>query len=655
MAFLKNLRLTIQIASIGALALIGFAVIGTVYFTSSLQQAAIQDTQFSETQGVRAVEAAKYGFLDARRQEKDFLARLDMKYAEAHKTVVAAVLPHFDELKTIHAEPDEQALIDEMRVGLLAYAEQFNEVVGMWQRIGLTPNDGLRGALRKAVGEVEVKLAEFDDQRLTSIMLLMRRHEKDFMLRRDMKYDTRHNEAMVEFDKQLAASTIVPADEKPNIEATLDAYMKEFDAVVALLLEEIEDKKVMSDRFAEVTPKLEFLANKGSEDASIATTELRQNTDATFQFIMIIMAMITVVVAVLATLIGRGISAPIGTMTGAMTRLADGDLEIHVPAQERTNEIGKMAKAVQVFKENAIRVKEMEAEQEAAEKRAEEEKRAAMNQIADEFQASVGGVVHNVSAAATQMQTTAQSMSSTSEETSRQATAVAAAAEQASANVQTVASAAEELSASIGEIGRQVSKSTEVAARAVTAAHSTDTKVQGLADAAQRIGEVVALINDIADQTNLLALNATIEAARAGDAGKGFAVVASEVKNLANQTAKATEEISTQISGVQSATGEAVVAIKEIGTTIGEVNEIAATIASAVEEQGAATQEIARNVEQAAAGTEDVTSNIGGVNQAASETGAASSQVLSAAGELGQQAEDLRTEVDKFLGNIKAA
>ena len=291
----------------------------------------------------------------------------------------------------------------------------------------------------------------------------------------------------------------------------------------------------------------------------------------------------------------------------------------------------------------------------AEQERLQEEKHATMNKMADDFQSSVGGIVETVASASTQMQSTARSMSATAEETSCQSTAVAAAAEQASANVQTVASATEELSSSISEIGRQVSQSSQIAARAVKDAKHTDTQIQGLAEAASKIGEVVSIITDIADQTNLLALNATIEAARAGDAGKGFAVVASEVKNLANQTAKATEEIGAQIGSIQSATEDAVSAIQGIGKTIGEIDEIATTIASAVEEQGAATKEIARNVEQAAVGTEDVTTNIGGVNQAANETGAASSQVLSAAGELSEQAESLRTEVEKFLGDIKAA
>ena len=273
--------------------------------------------------------------------------------------------------------------------------------------------------------------------------------------------------------------------------------------------------------------------------------------------------------------------------------------------------------------------------------------------VADDFERNMKQVVDTVAAAATELQSTAKGMETTAHATSQQATTVAAAAEEASSNVQTVASAAEELSSSISEISRQVAQSTHIAGAAVAEVDNANEKVQGLAEAAQKIGEVVALITDIADQTNLLALNATIEAARAGEAGKGFAVVASEVKNLANATAKATEEISAQIGGIQTATQDAVAAIGSIGGTIAKMNEIASAIAAAVEEQGAATQEIARNVEQAAAGTQDVSSNIILVTQAANETGHSAGDVLSASGELAKQAEILGTEMDNFVVEMR--
>jgi methyl-accepting chemotaxis protein len=349
-----------------------------------------------------------------------------------------------------------------------------------------------------------------------------------------------------------------------------------------------------------------------------------------------------------------GVTRPIAGMTAAMARLANRDWTTEVPALGRKDEIGAMAKAVSVFKENGIANDRMQEEQ-----RKEQETKArraeALAAAVGDFEKAASSIVKTVSSASTELQSAAQSLSSTAEEGSRQATAVAAASEQASSNVQTVATAGEELSSSIAEIGRQVTQSTRIAGHAVEQAEKTDAKIQGLADAAVKIGEVVNLINDIAAQTNLLALNATIEAARAGEAGKGFAVVASEVKSLANQTARATEEIGQQISGIQGATKESVEAIKVIGKTIAEVNEIATTIASAVEEQGAATQEIARNVQQAARGTQEVSSNIAGVTQAAGETGAAASQVLGASKELAQQSEMLRQQVETFLARVRAA
>jgi methyl-accepting chemotaxis protein len=338
-----------------------------------------------------------------------------------------------------------------------------------------------------------------------------------------------------------------------------------------------------------------------------------------------------------------------------MERLASGDKTIEVVGAARRDEIGGMAKAVQVFKDNAIAMDKLRAEQEDLKRQAEIEKRRALHKLADDFEASISGVVTVVSTAAAEMQSTAQSMSATAEETSRQSLSVASAAEQASVNVQTVASAAEELSASIGEIGRQVSQASEIAGKAAEDSRRTDEAVQGLTESAQKIGEVVKLIQEIAGQTNLLALNATIEAARAGEAGKGFSVVASEVKSLANQTAKATDEIRAQIGAIQDRTRTTVEVIHGIRRTIEDINGISATIASAVEEQGAATQEIARNVQQAAAGTGQVSENISGVTSAAGETGAAATQVLGSASELAQQSETLRAEVHKFLATIRAA
>ncbi len=353
--------------------------------------------------------------------------------------------------------------------------------------------------------------------------------------------------------------------------------------------------------------------------------------------------------------IARSVSGPVGRMTQVMDRLAHGDTGVAIEGTARGDELGAMARAVQVFKDNAIEKVRLEVEQEEAKRRAEAERKASFAALADRFEAEVKGVVDGVASSATEMQASSGALSAVAEQTSQQASNVASAAEQATSSVQTVAAAAEELSASITEISRQVSQSAAIANRAADEANRTNVTVEGLATAAQRIGDVVKLINDIAGQTNLLALNATIEAARAGEAGKGFAVVAQEVKSLANQTAKATDEIAAQINAIQGATGDAVGAIQGIARTIGEINEIATGIASAVEEQGAATSEIARNVQDAARGTAQVSSNIAGVNRAAGEAGSAATQVSSASGELSQQADRLSRQVEQFLASVRAA
>jgi methyl-accepting chemotaxis protein len=354
-------------------------------------------------------------------------------------------------------------------------------------------------------------------------------------------------------------------------------------------------------------------------------------------------------------LLGRSIVNPINAMTAAMRKIAAGETSTAIPAQERHDEVGAMAQSVQVFKDNMIEATRLRGEQDVLKAQADAERKLLLTRMADDFESGVRVSLDTLAGAATEMQATSKSMSATAGEASDQATTVAVVAEQASANVQTVAAATEELSSSVSEIGRQVTESTQIAGQAVAEANRTNVTVQGLSAAAQKIGDVVKLISDIASQTNLLALNATIEAARAGEAGRGFAVVANEVKSLASQTAKATDEISAQVSAMQGATADAVQAIESIGRTIGAINEIASAISVAVEQQGAATREIARSVQEAAQGTGQVSSNISGVNQSADKTGAAANKVLSSAEQLSGQASTLRADVDRFVANIRAA
>jgi methyl-accepting chemotaxis protein len=387
-----------------------------------------------------------------------------------------------------------------------------------------------------------------------------------------------------------------------------------------------------------------------------ALTERTYN-DATRALIVLVSVLVAAFLVSLSLVfvMARSITRPIGDLCVAMNDLAAGNTARDVPGLNRRDEIGEMAAAVGVFKDNMLEAERLRAEQSGNEQRAAAQRKADMHKLADEFQAAVGAIVDTVSSASTELEAAAGTLTRTAEVTQELSGTVAAASEQASANVQSVASSTEEMTSSVNEISRQVQESSKIAGEAVRQAQQTDVRINQLSQAAGRIGDVVKLITAIAEQTNLLALNATIEAARAGEAGRGFAVVASEVKQLASQTAKATDEISTQIAGMQTATQDSVAAIKEIGGTIGRISEIASTIAAAVEEQGAATQEIARNVGEAAKGTQQVAANITDVNRGAGETGSASAQVLSSAQSLSGESNHLKAEVEKFLMTVRAA
>jgi methyl-accepting chemotaxis protein len=356
----------------------------------------------------------------------------------------------------------------------------------------------------------------------------------------------------------------------------------------------------------------------------------------------------------IAVWLGRGMAKPIRALETAMRDITSGKYEIVVPGAVRKDEIGSMARAVEVFKDGLIESSRLRAAQEQQQATAGFERRSMMDALATRFESSVGSVVEAVGSAADELRTTAQSMANTADQATRQTATVAAASEEATQSAQAVAAAVEELNASIGEISQQVNQSAKIAAAAVTQADGANSEVQSLAQAAQKIGDVVKLISEIAAQTNLLALNATIEAARAGESGRGFAVVASEVKALASQTSKATDEISAQVGAIQGATRSSVEAIQGITTTIGQVSEIASVIAAAVEEQGAATLEIARNVAEAARGTGEVSENIAGVNDAARETGVAATRVVDSAADLSRHGETLKTQVNAFLREVRA-
>ncbi|MBR0743420.1 MCP four helix bundle domain-containing protein [Bradyrhizobium japonicum] len=393
------------------------------------------------------------------------------------------------------------------------------------------------------------------------------------------------------------------------------------------------------------------LNTKGGDQAALDAAD---SYFYAFMLVSIILGVAVIIGFGVSFYLVQDVSAGINSIIQPMQALGKGDLSAEVPHRGEKTEIGAMADVLQIFKE-ALIAKKAADEAAAADAEAKIERGRRVDGITRDFETMIGEIVQTVSSASTQLEASASTLTSTADRSQRMATTVAAASEEASTNVQSVASATEEMASSVGEISRQVQESARMAGDAVGQARATTERVSELSKAASRIGDVVELINTIAGQTNLLALNATIEAARAGEAGRGFAVVASEVKALAEQTAKATGEIGQQISGIQAATNDSVGAIKEISSTIERLSEISSAIAAAVEEQGAATQEIARNVQQAAQGTQQVSSNITDVQRGATETGTASSQVLSAAQMLSNDSSRLKTEVSKFLTNVRAA
>jgi methyl-accepting chemotaxis protein len=650
-ATLARVKIGTKILLIAGIALLGFVAILITLLIADGMRSRVDAVEQGAISEYITVQTIAEDFLNARRREKDFLLRKDTSYADKHAEVGAKIGQEIGDLLP-KVSPDEAASLQKLQGLYSDYDARFREIAGDITSMGLKPDQGLLGKLRTAVRSVEDTLKTYNEPQLTISMLMMRRHEKDFLARGDKTYIDNLSKERAHFAELLKASAI-PAAEQAKLADLAGQYEAAFLEMAKLQLAINDKLSGMSEAYAAAEPILEGIRKSASERRTAAGTEMDQiETQARYTMFGAVIV-IALVMLVLAFVIGRGISRPVKQLAGAMSRLTAGDKSVEVPVVG-TDEVAEMAGAFSVFKASMIKAEELAArEMEAQRQRAERARQIEL--LTDKFDQDVTIVLRAVSSATTEMQATASSMTSTAEETARQATAVANASEEASTNVTTVSVATEELTASIQEISRQVQQSAAVAGRAVADADRTNVQVKGLADAAQKIGEVVGLINDIASQTNLLALNATIEAARAGEAGKGFAVVASEVKSLANQTAKATEEIGSQIGGIQQATGEAVSAIQSIAATIREINDIATAIASAVEEQGAATQEISRNVQQASAGTQEVSSNISGVSEAAAATGAAADQVNSAATELSRQSETLRGQVETFLSSIKAA
>jgi methyl-accepting chemotaxis protein len=649
-AYRININLRLQILLLG---ITGVSVIGAIYLASLQIEARSQRT--ADEFGTLALLTAKVSesLLQGRELATQFLQKPDEKKITAHNEIVTSAAGHLDEIERLAGalpENDPIRQASSFRAAINNYATRFSNVASAQKLIGFNENDGLQGKLRGAVHTVETQLKKFDQPRLTVLMLMMRRHEKDFMLRGDEKYGDDLRKRADEFSIELEKSDLA-ADTKAEIKKLVDIYKLSFLAYMAgqsTLAEEAVDLAQIYDR---LRPTLLTVRKAADERLELVKTELA--LVRRYVFWSICVTVLTMAMA--ALLFGHRISSPLVRMAKAMELLSQGELDSKIEPVYRRDEIGKISTALLIFHEKLLENRQLTADRAMVQQRAEADRRVAMLRVADRFEAAVSKIVRAVSTAAAEIEIAAGSLTKTAETTQELSATVAAASEQSSASVQSAAAASEEMVSSVTEISRQVQTSLQVANAAVRQAEETNERIGELSQSVGRIGEVVRMISAVAEQTNLLALNATIEAARAGETGKGFAVVASEVKALAGQTAKATEEISAQIAQMQTATQHSVSAIREIAGTITHISEISSAIAASVEEQGAATQEVARNVQHAAQGATLVAGNIAEVNRGASDTGSAAEQVHGSARELLGESNHLNSEVEKFLASVRAA
>lgn len=575
-----------------------------------------------------------------------------------------------EQLSSIGITPEQQELLVTFDIDAHSYLASFQEAIALQEQrhevvnnalspLGVTIRQALTDVMDSAYQDQDADAA-FYTARAQQSLLLGRLYVQDFLLTNEPASRERAWQELDATRDQLA--DVLRELQNPRrrelvqqAQQNLELYGSAFDQVSSI----IEARNTIYTTQLDVLgPRIDNAA-VDAEHAQVAVQNalgpvLTERFERNKMITAVVGLVIVLIGAFIAFFLSQGLSRAIALMTSSMKELAGNNLEVEVNGLDRQDEIGEMARAVQVFKDNMIDGRDMRAAQ-AKEQSTKAERQAAIEQAIEKFEAAATESISKVTRSADDMQQSAQSLTALAEDSTQKSTMVATSSEEATSNVQTVASAAEELSASISEISRQVNESADMSREAVEQAEATGNQVNSLVQAAQKIGDVVSLIQDIAEQTNLLALNATIEAARAGDAGRGFAVVASEVKGLAEQTGRATDQIAQLITDIQSSTSTSVTSIQTISEKIQAMDTIASAIASSVDQQGAATQEIASNVQQAATGTQDVSSNIAGVNQATQQTGAAAAQMLGGSTELAQEAEGLRKNITSFLESIRAA